>query len=234
MAQQHPGATLFEKIWARHVVADYGDGFALMHVDRLIVPDLSSRALSELRERGIPLHNPELVFGCADHAISTDPGSNDPHGHNNPYIVNLREQSRHFGMTMFEPKEFGHGIMHVIAPELGLTLPGLTLCCSDSHSCTNGALAALSWGIGAGELTHILATQTSVQKKPKTMRIKLDGALRPGVVGKDIILHLIGRIGVGAGNGYAVEYAGSAIRALPMEGRFTVCNMSVEFGARFG
>ena len=228
------GTTLFEKIWARHVVADYGDGFALMHIDRLIVPDLSSRALTELRERSIPLHNPELVFGCADHAISTDPGSNDPRGLNNPYIVNLREQSKHFGMKMFEPRDFGHGIMHVIAPELGLTLPGLTLCCSDSHSCTNGALAALSWGIGAGELTHILATQTSVQKKPKTMRINLDGALCDGVVGKDIILHLIGQIGVAAGNGYAVEYAGSAVRALPMEGRFTICNMSVEFGARFG
>ena len=226
--------TVFEKIWSRHVVADYGDDFALMHVDRLIVPDLSSRALNALRERGIPLHNPELVFGCADHAISTDPGSNDPHGLNNPYIANLREQARHFGMTMFEPREFGHGIMHVIAPELGLTLPGLTLCCSDSHSCTNGALAALSWGIGAGELTHILATQTSVQKRPKTMLIDLRGALGPGVSAKDIILHLIGKVGVAAGNGFAVEYAGSAIRALPMEGRFTICNMSVEFGARFG
>jgi 3-isopropylmalate/(R)-2-methylmalate dehydratase large subunit len=226
--------TVFEKIWSRHVVADYGDDFALMHVDRLIVPDLSSRALNALRERGVALHNPELVFGCADHAISTDPGSNDPHGLNNPYIANLREQARHFGLTMFEPREFGHGIMHVIAPELGLTLPGLTLCCSDSHSCTNGALAALSWGIGAGELTHILATQTSVQKRPKTMRIDLRGALGAGVSAKDIILHLIGKVGVAAGNGFAVEYAGSAIRALPMEGRFTICNMSVEFGARFG
>ncbi|HVG51011.1 MAG TPA: aconitase family protein, partial [Xanthobacteraceae bacterium] len=140
------GSTLFEKIWSRHVVADYGDGFALMHVDRLIVPDISSRALTDLRKRGIPLHNPELVFGCADHAVSTDPGSNDPHGLTNPYVVNLREQAKHFGLTMFEPREFGAGIMHVIAPELGLTLPGLTLCCSDSHSCTNGALAALSWG----------------------------------------------------------------------------------------
>lgn len=226
--------TLFEKIWARHVVADYGDGFSLMHVDRLIVPDLSSRALNALRERGLPLHNPELVFGCADHAISTDPGSNDPHGLNNTYIANLREQARHFGLTMFEPREFGGGIMHVIAPELGLTLPGLTLCCSDSHSCTNGAVGALAWGIGAGELTHILATQTSVQKKPKTMRIRLDGRLPPAAQGKDIILYLIGKIGVAAGNGHAVEYGGSAIDALAMEGRFTICNMSVEFGARFG
>jgi 3-isopropylmalate/(R)-2-methylmalate dehydratase large subunit len=135
---------------------------------------------------------------------------------------------------MFEPGGFGHGIMHVIAPELGLTLPGLTLCCSDSHSCTNGALAALSWGIGAGELTHILATQTSVQKRPKTMRINLEGRLASDVSAKDIVLYLIGQIGVAAGNGFAVEYAGSAVRALPMEGRFTLCNMSVEFGARFG
>lgn len=229
-----PGQTLFEKVWNRHVVADYGDGFALMHVDRLIVPDLSSRSLTALRDRGIPLHNPELVFGCADHAISTDPGSNDPHALNNPYVANLREQAKHFGMTMFEPREFGAGIMHVVAPELGITLPGLTLCCSDSHSCTNGALGALAWGIGGGELTHILATQTSVQKKPKTMRIRLDGKLPPDTQGKDIILYLIGRLGVAAGNGYAVEYAGEVIRDLPMEGRFTLCNMSVEFGARFG
>ena len=228
------GQTLFEKVWNRHVVADYGDGFALMHIDRLIVPDLSSRALTALRERGLPLHNPELVFGVADHAISTDPGSNDPHARNNPFVANLREQSKHFGMTMFEPREFGAGIMHVIAPELGITLPGLTLCCSDSHSTTNGALGALAWGIGAGELTHILATQTSVQKKPKTMRIRLDGKLPAGTQGKDIILYLIGQIGVAAGNGHAVEYAGEVVDDLPMEGRFTLCNMAVEFGARFG
>lgn len=229
----HP-QTLFEKLWSRHVVADYGDGFALLHVDRLIVPDLSSRSLNALRDRGLPLHNPELVFGCADHAISTDPGSNDPHGNTNPYIVNLREQARHFGLTFFEPREFGHGIMHVIAPELGVTLPGLTICCSDSHTCTNGALGALAWGVGGGELSHILATQTSVQKKPRSMRIRLDGKLPPGTQGKDIILKLIGEIGVAAGNGHAVEYSGEVIRALPMEGRFTICNMSVEFGARFG
>jgi 3-isopropylmalate/(R)-2-methylmalate dehydratase large subunit len=124
--------TLFEKIWDRHVVADYGDGFALMHVDRLIVPDLSSRSLNKLRDRGIGLARPELVFGVADHAITTDPNSADPHGLANPFIANLREQAKHFGLTMLEPGEPGHGIMHVISPELGITLPGLTLCCSDS------------------------------------------------------------------------------------------------------
>ena len=226
--------TLFDKVWERHVVADYGDGFALMHVDRLIVPDLTSRALTELRTRGLGLARPELVFGVADHAITTDPASDDPRGLTNPFIANLREQARHFGMTMLEVGEPGHGIMHVISPELGIALPGLSLCCSDSHSCTIGALGALAWGIGGGELTHILATQTSVQRKPKTMRIMLDGRLPPGTQGKDIILRLIGEIGVAAGNGHAVEYAGSAIRGLAMEGRFTVCNMSVEFGARFG
>jgi len=226
--------TLFEKIWDRHIVADYGSGFALMYVDRLIVPDLSSRSLSQLRTRGLPLARPELVFGVADHAITTDPHSDDPRGLANPFIANLREQARHFGLTMLEIGEPGHGIMHVISPELGIALPGLTLCCSDSHSCTIGALGALAWGIGGGELTHILATQTSVQRKPKTMRISLEGQLPPCTQGKDIILRLIGEIGVAAGNGYAVEYAGTAIRSLPMEGRFTVCNMSVEFGARFG
>ena len=226
--------TLFEKIWDRHVVADYGGGFALMHVDRLIVPDLSSRSLNRLRERGIALARPELVFGVADHAITTDPNSADPHGLANPLIANLREQAKHFGLTMLEVGEPGHGIMHVISPELGIALPGLTLCCSDSHSCTIGALGVLAWGIGGGELTHILATQTSVQRKPKTMRITLHGRLPAGTHGKDLILRLIGEVGVAAGNGYAVEYAGSAIRTLPMEGRFTVCNMSVEFGARFG
>jgi len=226
--------TLFDKVWSRHVVADYGDGFSLLHVDRLIVPDLSSRALNALRERGLPLHNPELVFGVADHAVSTDPASPDPRSEKNVYVANLREQAKHFGLTFFEPREFGSGIMHVVAPELGITLPGLTLCCSDSHSCTNGALGALAWGIGAGELSHILATQTSVQKKPKTMRIRLDGRLPEGAQGKDVVLKLIGTIGVAAGNGYAVEYAGEAIASLPMEGRFTVCNMLVEFGARFG
>ena len=226
--------TLFEKVWDRHVIADYGGGFALMHVDRLIVPDLSSRSLNKLRDRGIGLARPELVFGVADHAITTDPNSADPHGLANPFVANLREQAKHFGLTMLEPSEPGHGIMHVIAPELGITLPGLTLCCSDSHSCTNGALGALAWGIGGGELTHILATQTSVQRKPKTMRIRVDGRLPAGTHAKDLILRLIGEVGVAAGNGYAVEYAGSAIRELPMEARFTVCNMSVEFGARFG
>ncbi len=226
--------TLFEKIWDRHVVADCGGGFALMHVDRLIVPDLSSRSLTELRTRGIGLARPELVFGVADHAITTDPNSDDPRGLANPFIANLREQARHFGLTMLEIGEPGHGIMHVISPELGIALPGLTLCCSDSHSCTIGALGALAWGIGGGELTHILATQTSVQRKPKAMRITLEGQLSPDTQGKDIILRLIGELGVAAGNGYAVEYTGSAIRSLPMEGRFTVCNMSVEFGARFG
>src|ERR1700751_2469429 len=204
--------TLFQKGWERHVLAGYGGVFALMHVDRLIVPDLSSRSPNKLRDRGIGLARPELVFGVADHAITTDPNSTDPQGLANPFVPNLREQAKHFGLTMLEPSEPGHGIMHVIAPELGITLPGLTLCCSDSHSCTNGALGALAWGIGGGELTHILATQTSVQRKPKTLRIRLQGHLPAGPHAKDLLVRLIGELGVAAGNGHAVEYAGSAIR----------------------
>src|SRR4029077_1938720 len=137
------------------------------------------------RNRGIPLARPDLVFGVADHAISTDPAGDDPRGLTNRFIANLREQPGYFGMTRLEVGEPGHGIMHVVSPELAIALPGLTLCCSDSHSCTIGALGALAWGIGGGELPHTLATQTSVQRKPKTMRIALEGRLPPGTQGKD-------------------------------------------------
>jgi 3-isopropylmalate/(R)-2-methylmalate dehydratase large subunit len=146
----------------------------------------------------------------------------------------LREGTARHGIKLFDIGETGHGIVHVIAPEMGIAQPGMTIAVGDSHTCTNGALGALAWGVGQGEIVHILATQTTRQRKPKTMRIRLDGVAPAGISGKDLILYLIGQVGVGAGNGYAVEYAGAAIRALGMEGRFTVCNMSVEFGARYG
>jgi 3-isopropylmalate/(R)-2-methylmalate dehydratase large subunit len=148
--------------------------------------------------------------------------------------VALREDTRRFGIRLFDLRQPGHGIVHVITPEMGIALPGLTVAIGDSHTCTHGALGALAWGVGQGELVHILATQTCVQHRPRTMRVRIDGRLPPGTGGKDLILFLIGRLGVGAGNGYAVEYAGRAIEELPMEARFTVCNMSVEWGARYG
>jgi 3-isopropylmalate/(R)-2-methylmalate dehydratase large subunit len=226
--------TLFEKVWARHVVADLGEGFALLHVDRHIVPDFNGNSFTRLAQRGLPVRNPELTFASADHSVSTDPRGADPTQSKNPHVIALRNDTRKFGVKLFDVGEPGHGIVHVITPELGIALPGLTVAIGDSHTCTNGALGALAWGVGQGELVHILATQTCMQRKPMTKRVTVNGVLPRGLGGKDLILHLIHALGVDAGNGYAVEYAGSAIRALPMEARFTLCNMSVEWGARFG
>jgi 3-isopropylmalate/(R)-2-methylmalate dehydratase large subunit len=226
--------TLFAKLWRRHEVADLGEGFSLLHVDRHVVPDFNGNAFTRLARRGLPVRNPELTFATADHSVSTDPALADPLQRDNPHLVALRDDTRRFGIRLFDLGQPGHGIVHVMAPEMGIALPGLTVAIGDSHTCTHGAVGALAWGVGQGELVHILATQTCVQHKPRTMRVRIDGRLPAGTGGKDLILFLIGRFGVAAGNGYAVEYAGSAIEALPMEARFTVCNMSVEWGARYG
>jgi 3-isopropylmalate/(R)-2-methylmalate dehydratase large subunit len=226
--------TLFEKVWRRHVVADLGEGLNLLHVDRHVVPDFNGSAFTRLAERGLQVRNPELTFATADHSVSTDPGDPDRLQTRNEHVIALRQGTKQFGVTLFDIGQPGHGIVHVIAPETGIALPGLTVAIGDSHTCTHGALGALAWGVGQGEIVHILATQTCVQRKPKTMRVMLEGSLQPDIGGKDLILHLIGRLGVSAGNGFAVEYAGGAVRALPMEARFTLCNMSVEWGARYG
>ncbi len=228
------GRTLFEKIWQRHVVEDLGEGFSLLHVDRHVLPDFNGSAFRRLAERGFPLLHPELTFATADHSVSTDPRGDDPLQQRNPHVIALREDTQRFGVTHFEIGEPGHGIVHVVAPEQGLVLPGLTVAIGDSHTCTHGALGALAWGVGQGELLHILATQTCVQRRPRTMRVRLEGQPPKGLGGKDLILHLIGALGAEAGNAYAVEYAGAAVRSLPMEARFSLCNMSVEWGARYG
>jgi 3-isopropylmalate/(R)-2-methylmalate dehydratase large subunit len=227
------GRTLFRKIWDEHVVADLGDGFALLHVDRHVVHDLGGRALVSINKRGLKIRNPELTFATADHTVSTAhraPGESAE----NDFIRNLRENAEQHGFRFFDPHSREHGIVHVIVPELGIALPGMTLACGDSHSCTIGALGVVSWGVGQSEIVHILATQTSVQRLPKTMRIRIEGQSPAWVTPKDIILHLIGRVGASGGVGHAVEFAGSVVRDVPMEGRFTLCNMAVEFGARFG
>jgi 3-isopropylmalate/(R)-2-methylmalate dehydratase large subunit len=226
--------TLFEKIWDRHVVADYGEGFQLLHIDRHVVPDFNGHAFSTLAKRGLKVAHPELTFATADHSVSTDPRDADPKQLQNPFVIALREGTAKNGITMFDVGELGHGIVHIITPELGIALPGLTVAIGDSHTTTNGALGALAWGVGQGEIAHILATQTCVVRKPRSMRVVLEGPLPAGTSSKDLILHLIRKAGVSAGNGHAVEYAGSAIRALPLEARFTVCNMSAEWGARYG
>ena len=228
--------TLFAKIWDQHVVEDWGDGVQLLHVDRHLMYELSGhRGQLELRKRGLGMRNPELTIGTMDHVVSTAPGAR---GGNAPWadrmIDTFRVESKAAGVKVYDIGQDGQGIVHVVGPELGFTLPGVTLLCGDSHTCTHGALGALAWGIGSSELTHVLATQTIVQHKPKTMRVQFNGEPARGVSAKDLILALIGKIGTAGGVGYAVEYAGDAIRDLDMEGRMTVCNLSIELGAKVG
>jgi 3-isopropylmalate/(R)-2-methylmalate dehydratase large subunit len=228
--------TMFDKIWELHVVEDLGDGVHLLHVDRHLMHELSGhRGQLEMRKRGIKMRNPDLTIGSMDHVISTAPGAK---GGNAPWadkmIETFRVESKAAGLKVYDIGEDGQGIVHVVGPELGFTLPGTTLLCGDSHTCTHGALGALAWGIGTSELTHVLATQTIVQQRPKTMRVDFRGQPARGVVAKDLILALIGKIGTAGGAGHAVEYAGEAIRALDMEGRMTVCNLSIELGAKIG
>ena len=211
------GKTLFDKIWDPHVVADLGGGFALLHIDRNLLHDLSgARALQEVEEKGYRVARPELTFATPDHAVSTLPGrTSETFGPGHKLLVPLRRRAKELGVRLFDLGQDGHGIVHIIGPELGLSLPGLTIVCGDSHTCTHGGIGALAFGIGSSELVHVLATQTLVQRKPRRMRIDFDGALAAGVTPKDMILHLIGAIGTAGGTGYAVEYAGSAIRSLP-------------------
>ena len=230
------GQTLFEKIWAEHVVADLGGGANLLHVDRHYLHELCvSRGFPTMHERGLAVRNPDLTFAAPDHVISTAPGRT---GGAFPWSIKvmdmLRIETRKAGIRLFDIGEDGQGILHVIGPELGLTLPVTMVVCGDSHTCTNGALGALAFGIGISEVVHILATQTIVQRKPKTMRATFEGAPARGVYSKDLILALIGKIGAAGGAGYAIEYAGSAVRALELEARMTLCNLSIELGAKIG
>jgi 3-isopropylmalate/(R)-2-methylmalate dehydratase large subunit len=227
--------TLLDKLWQRHSIADLGEGFHLLFVDRHLLNDLAGRGFLTLNRRGLPLKHPELTFATADHTVATLWNADaDPRGLHNDYVKNLRENSATHGFHLFDVGDASHGIVHIIAAEQGLALPGLTIACGDSHTCTLGAMGALAWGIGQSELVHVLATQASVQRKPAAMRIALEGAVSDSVTAKDIILHTIGRLGVAGAAGYAVEFAGPVIARMPMEGRFTVCNMAVELGARFG
>ncbi len=231
-----PQRTLFDKIWDRHVVADLGEGWCLLHVDRLLLHDLSGgRAMAEVARRGLPVRNPALVFATPDHAISSAPGRDGASfAPGQPLHDGLRDRSAESGVTFFGLGQDGHGIVHVMAPELGIVLPGTTLICGDSHTCTNGALGALAFGVGSTELVHALATQTLRQRRPKRMRIRIEGRPGPGVGPKDLILHIIGRFGAKAGTGHAVEFGGSAVAAMTIEQRLTLCNLSIEMGAKMG
>ena len=228
--------TLFDKVWDSHVVADLGDGWSLLHVDRHLLHDLSGgRALGDVLKRDLPVPNPELAFATPDHAVSSAPDRavrGFPAGER--LRASLREQAAATGIKFFDLGQVGQGIVHVMGPELGIALPGVTLICGDSHTCTNGGLGALAFGVGSSELTHALATQTLRQRRPKRMRVRFEGTPGRGIAPKDLALHLIGRIGAAAGTGYAVEYAGSAIATMGIEGRMTICNLSIEMGAKIG
>ena len=229
------GRTLFAKMWDSHVVADLGDGVVLLHVDRHLLHDLGgSRGLLDIKRRGLSVRSPELTFATPDHAISTADGRAGTSATGWDLLHALRAETQEVGIRLFDIGERGQGIVHVIGPELGLSLPGTLIVCGDSHTCTHGGLGALAFGIGSSEVSHVLATQTLVQRRPKTMRVRFEGTMRPGTSPKDLILHLIGQVGAAGGTGYAIEYAGSAIRAMPVEGRLTVCNLSIELGAKMG
>ena len=229
------GRTMLAKIWDQHVIARLSDDTDLLHVDRHLLHDLGgSRGLLDLKSRGLTVHNPELTFATPDHAISTARGRAGTIKIGQELLAALRVETTAAGIRMFDIDEPGQGIVHVIGPELGLSLPGCLIVCGDSHTCTHGGLGALAFGIGSSELAHVLATQALIQRRPKTMRVKFEGKLSLGVTAKDLILALIGHIGAAGGTGYAVEYAGSAIREMPVEGRLTICNLSIELGAKMG
>src|SRR5882757_5354014 len=229
------GRTMLAKIWDQHVIARLSDDTDLLHIDRHLLHDLGgSRGLLDLKSRGLSVHNPELTFATPDHAISTARGRAGTIKIGQELLTALRAETSASGIAMFDIDEPGQGIVHVIGPELGLSLPGCLIVCGDSHTCTHGGLGALAFGIGSSELTHVLATQALIQRRPKTMRVKFEGKLPFGVAAKDLILALIGHVGAAGGTGHAVEYAGSAIRDLPVEGRLTICNLSIELGAKVG
>lgn len=228
--------TMFDKIWDQHVVTELGDGWSLLYLDRILIHDLSGgRAIREITEAGHSVAEPRKVFAVPDHAVSSAPGRSAATFKTGEALEkSLREYSAKAGVHYFGLGARGHGIVHVMAPELAIVLPGVTLACGDSHTCTNGGVGAMAFGIGASELGHALATQTLPQRKPKRMRIRYEGTRGAGVTAKDMILAAIGRFGTAAGTGYAIEYAGSAVRALSLEQRLTLCNLSIEMGAKVG
>ncbi len=230
--------TLFEKIWDAHVVTELPDGPTVLYIDLHLVHEVTSpQAFEGLRRRGLKVRRPDRTFATLDHGIPT-------HDRSLPItdelarkqIETMERNAAEHGIPLYGIKSGAdkQGIVHVIGPELGLTQPGMTIVCGDSHTATHGAFGALGFGIGTSEVEMVLATQCLLQRKPKTMNVRIDGRLRPGVTAKDIILGLIAKYGVGVGTGYVFEYTGEAIRQLSMEGRMTICNMSIEGGSRAG
>lgn len=228
--------TLFDKVWDRHVVDALPGGGALLYIDRHLVHEVTSpQAFDGLREKNRKVRRPDLTFATVDHNVPTDGRPIDDSTLSGIQLKALAENCREFGVPLFGYDDPNQGIVHVIGPQLGLTLPGTTIVCGDSHTSTHGAFGALAFGIGTTEVEHVLATQTlRASRRPKTFGIQIEGKLPTGVTAKDVILAIIRRTGAGGGTGYVVEYFGSTIRGLSMSGRMTVCNMSIEMGARAG
>ncbi len=228
--------TLFEKVWESHVVAQETDSPAILYIDLHLIHEVTSpQAFTGLRQRGLKVRRPERTLATMDHSIPTTPLSvpiSDPLAA--AQIKQMEVNADEFGITLHGMASAHRGIVHVIGPELGMTQPGMTIVCGDSHTATHGAFGALAFGIGTSEVEHVLATQCLLQRKPKTCEVRVEGTLAEGVSAKDIILALIAKIGVGGGTEHVFEFTGSAIRGLTMEQRMTICNMSIEGGARAG
>jgi 3-isopropylmalate/(R)-2-methylmalate dehydratase large subunit len=229
--------TLFDKLWTSHLVRELGEGVALLAIDRIFLHERTgSVALKSLKDTGRAVLDPSRVFCTMDHIVDTTAGRGDetrmPGG--TAFIVETREAAQAAGIHLFDVRDPLQGIVHVISPELGIVLPGATVVCPDSHTCTQGAMGAFAWGIGSTEAEHALATGTLRVKRPKTMRVRFEGQLPAGVTAKDMTLALIASHGSVGGNGYAVEYAGAAVEALEIEARLTLCNMATEFSAVTG
>ena len=227
--------TLFDKIWDAHVVQNVPDGPTQLYIDRLFVHEVTSpQAFDTLRDKHLPVFRPQRVVAMPDHNTPSDQQEviHDPVGRKQ--VETLARNCQEFGIRHFAMGTKDNGIIHVVGPEKGLSLPGMTIVCGDSHTSTHGAVGAIAMGIGTSEVAEVLASQCILQQKPKTMRIKVEGTLQPGVTAKDIALYIMAQMTTGGATGYAVEYAGSAIRALSMEGRLTLSNLSIEMGSRAG
>ncbi|HMQ57796.1 MAG TPA: 3-isopropylmalate dehydratase large subunit, partial [Rhizobiaceae bacterium] len=229
--------TLYDKIWDDHVVDQQGDGTCLLYIDRHLVHEVTSpQAFEGLRMAGRKVRQPEKTLAVVDHNVPTTPDRHEgiKNEESRIQVEALAKNAADFGVEYYSENDRRQGIVHIVGPEQGFTLPGMTIVCGDSHTSTHGAFGALAHGIGTSEVEHVLATQTLIQKKAKNMLVRVDGQLPAGVTAKDIILAIIGEIGTAGGTGHVIEFAGEAIRALSMEGRMTVCNMTIEGGARAG
>ncbi|WP_435113425.1 3-isopropylmalate dehydratase large subunit [Nocardiopsis synnemataformans] len=230
--------TMFEKIWDAHVVRDQPGEVPMLYIDRHLTHEATSpQAFAGLRTRGLPVHRPETVVAVIDHNVPTVPGRSliDVVDDQSAMCIRtMEDNARDFGVALLDMNDADQGIVHVVGPELGLSLPGMTVVCGDSHTSTHGALGIFAVGIGTSEVEHVLATQCLLQSKPKTMNIRIDGTPAPGVSAKDLALAMIGRLGTDVGTHHVIEFSGSAVGSLTIEGRMTLCNMAIEAGARAG